>query len=421
MAGQPTPTQSRFEQYAAALAATAFSDKKFISGTELLKALPEKQLNLLILFRLKEKWEDEAIAIRSPYFDYEAPTVKDAQQKFLNVLSQYIKLDQDTYAYLVSLALLDAWQLASKPTLFLSGLAEKLANPSITVEQMQALSKYIVYHSDLLKETLKDMTLTGRTSFLKGDFFQQIQRIEDRMPSTDREKHLLDLTYFLSTLGVQDDDDVLQPELPKEEIETSNTSFFDFEIQQEATIEPEAFPLELPALDSIEDAEPWPEAAEESVQTDQVGLVEESTMIPPVVELPKPNTMDWKADSEAPQIAEKKTFDLFTSTTTDKEESLGDRLARENQSQGLHAKVASASAESLHGMISMGERFMIVEQLFGGEMAPYSLALSQINSLSTYETAIHYLWDEIAPKQSWNPESEAYKTLDAALRRKFAA
>ena len=64
---------------------------------------------------------------------------------------------------------------------------------------------------------------------------------------------------------------------------------------------------------------------------------------------------------------------------------------------------------------------MMVGQLFGGDMASYSLAVSHVNSLTNLEEAIHYLWDEFSTKYSWNPESEAYKTLDTALRRKFAA
>jgi hypothetical protein len=311
----------------------------------------------------------------------------------------------------------------------LVGLAEKMANPSITVTQMQGLSKYIVYHGDLLRAALKDLSLTGRSSFLKGDFYQQIQRIEDRQPEDTREKHLQELSYFLSTLGIPDD--TLLVEEP-EPVEETTESFFALEAQLEA--EPVAEPItasvpEEPVQEAFPESE---EIIQTPVETQPIELwpiaepdqaaVPEDTFVPepePVIAPPvfAPPATQFVADPDAP-IAAKTTFDL---AEADKEESLGDRLARQQQGQGLYAKVAAASTENLHSIIAIGERYMIVGALFGGDMASYSLAISRLNTMTSYQDAVHYLWDEVGTNNSWNPESDSYKTLDAALRRKFAA
>lgn len=440
MSGQPTPSDAQFSQYAQALAATAFADKKSIAGQELLSALPEKQLNLLVLYRLKERWEAEAAALRSPFFDYEAAPVREAQRKFLNVLSQHIRIGQDTYTQLLTQALQDAWQLASRPSVFLAGLAEKLAKPDLTIEQMQGVAKYVVYHGDLLREALKDLGLTGRSSFLKGDLFRQIQQIEDRMPTPARDRYVNELSYFLSTVVVFDEPVEEEPVLIEEE---ETQPFFALEASLEAepssepAAEPEAaWPAALsdepaPAEDSlVPEPEPQPESAPV--------VFEAPVFTPPAPEPePEPEPTAWpEAPSEesaaaddtlmpepAPLSAsEPATYSFLSSTEEAKEESLGERLARQQQGQGLYAKVSAAAAsENLHSLIAIGDRYMMVGQLFGGDMASYSLAVSHVNSLTNLEEAIHYLWDEFSTKYSWNPESEAYKTLDTALRRKFAA
>lgn len=440
MSGQPTPTDAQFSQYAQALAATAFADKKSIAGQELLSALPEKQLNLLVLYRLKERWEAEAAALRSPFFDYEAAPVREAQRKFLNVLSQHIRLGQDTYTQLLTQALQDAWQLASRPSVFLAGLAEKLAKPDLTIEQMQGVAKYVVYHGDLLREALKDLGLTGRSSFLKGDLFRQIQQIEDRMPAAARDRYVNELSYFLSTVVVFDEPVEEEPVLIEEE-ETEPFFALEASLEAEPTSEPVAGPeTAWPAAPSEEPA-PAGDALipEPEPQPEPAPFVFEAPVFTAPAPEPEPEPAAWpEAPSEEPAPAddrlipepapiatppsESATYSFLSSSEEAKEESLGERLARQQQGQGLYAKVSAAAAsENLHSLIAIGDRYMMVGQLFGGDMASYSLAVSHVNSLTTLEEAIHYLWDEFSTRFSWNPESEAYKTLDTALRRKFAA
>jgi len=440
MSGQPTPTDAQFSQYAQALAATAFADKKSIAGQELLSALPEKQLNLLVLYRLKERWEAEAAALRSPFFDYEAAPVREAQRKFLNVLSQHIRLGQDTYTQLLTQALQDAWQLASRPSVFLAGLAEKLAKPDLTIEQMQGVAKYVVYHGDLLREALKDLGLTGRSSFLKGDLFRQIQQIEDRMPAAARDRYVNELSYFLSTVVVFDEPVEEEPVLIEEE-ETEPFFALEASLEAEPTSEPVAGPETAWPAAASEEPAPAEDALipEPEPQPEPAPFVFEAPVFTAPAPEPEPEPAAWpEAPSEEPAPAddrlipepapiatppsESATYSFLSSSEEAKEESLGERLARQQQGQGLYAKVSAAAAsENLHSLIAIGDRYMMVGQLFGGDMASYSLAVSHVNSLTTLEEAIHYLWDEFSARFSWNPESEAYKTLDTALRRKFAA
>lgn len=461
MASRPIPTESKFQQLAEALGAGVFADKKSVAGHQLLEALPSKQVNLLVIYRLKERWEHEAQALRSPFFDYEAPAVRDAQKKFLNILSQHIRLEQPAYQGLLQQALHDAWHLAARPATFITSLVEPLAKPGLQLEQVEALGKYILFHGELFRQVLKELSLTGRKEFLKGDLLRQLQQSEDRLPDATKAKYLDEYTYFLSATGIDLDDALpTAEEAPAEETESPAEEGFALDsllAAMPAEPEPEAELLAAPAyanqselavadplpaptlevepLQEESAAEPatlqptfeaplttattallWPEAKqedEEVVRTEAEEDVEETPLAAaepfvsetfPEVHVPK----------EVPTAANKNLF------TQEPEESLADRLGKQSAAEGLYAKVTAAQTENLHAIIAIGDRYMMVDQLFGGDMAAYSLAVSQVNGMAGLQPALHYLWEEVAPNYNWNPESEGYKTLQTALRRKFA-
>ena len=457
-AGSHPHTDTQFTHYAQAMAATVFADKKFITGQQLLAAVPERQVNLLILYRLKERWEDEASAIRSPYFDYEAAPVRDAQKKFLNTLSQHIRLSRASYEALLAQALKDTWQLAGRPSVFLAGLTEKMARPGLTLEQVQGLTKYVVYHGDLLRQALRDLGLTGRNNFLKGDLYQHLQQLEDRLSPGARGQFTQDFNAFLMAsgqavlpaAGLEKEPDSQNEQQPS--IESAASFMQNLEPEPEA-VWPVAFEEQVPSFDEplVSEEEPSPvfqfPIQEKTAQFEEPEVVTEEALVEPeptfelesvfepepefVLEpepLPEPDTStppapdpeDMPEQIAAPPVFEQPTFMSTAKIQPEKEESLGERLAKQQQGN-VYGKVSAAGSENLHSLIAIGDRYMMVAQLFGGDMASYSLAVSHVNSLSSLEEAVHYLWDEFSTKHSWNPDSDAYKTLDAALRRKFAA
>ena len=453
MASRPIPTESKFQQLAEALGAGVFADKKSVAGQQLLEALPNKQVNLLVIYRLKERWEHEAQALRSPFFDYEAAAVRDAQKKFLNILSQHIKLEQPAYQALLQQALQDAWHLAAKPATFITSLVEPLAKPGLQLEQVEALGKYILFHGDLFRQVLKELSLTGRKEFLKGDLLRQLQQSEDRLPDTARTKYLDEYTYFLSATGIDLDEPlpVVEEAAPAEPDAVVEEGFALDNLLAALPPEPEPAPALAEPLAAVADAavaEPEPLVMHES-ETEYLEIPEtlvttslrteteawpEARQEVDEVLMPamEPSTeQDLSATTEAvaanptwpeePPVMEPPVIHAPPVFNLANEESLADRLGKQSADQGLYARVSAAQTENLHAIIAIGDRYMMVDQLFGGDMAAYSLAVSQVNGMDGLQAALHYLWEEVAPKFNWNPESEGYKTLQTALRRKFAA
>ncbi|QKG53290.1 hypothetical protein [Hymenobacter sp. BRD67] len=112
---------AKCEQYGRRLA-TRLSQQFFgtqpdatLDGPALLKFTPVRQVNLLLLRQLLGRWQQEANALRSPYFNFEAEAVRAALGQFMNVLSRHIRLDRAALEPLLAQAISDTLVLATAP------------------------------------------------------------------------------------------------------------------------------------------------------------------------------------------------------------------------------------------------------------------------------------------------------------------
>jgi hypothetical protein len=87
--------QKYSQQYTRKVLDRFFSQKQFITGQEILSLTEVEQINLFILQNLFRTWQTEMQKIRSPFFDYEAGAVIEAQQQLANVLSRHIKISRN--------------------------------------------------------------------------------------------------------------------------------------------------------------------------------------------------------------------------------------------------------------------------------------------------------------------------------------
>jgi hypothetical protein len=71
-----------------------FFTKDKINGREILSLSNIQQVNLFIVRELFKTWKEETKKLKSSYFDYESPDVKDAFQNLKDTLSNNIAVDQ---------------------------------------------------------------------------------------------------------------------------------------------------------------------------------------------------------------------------------------------------------------------------------------------------------------------------------------
>ncbi len=97
-------------------------------------------------------------------------------------------------------------------------------------------------------------------------------------------------------------------------------------------------------------------------------------------------------------------------------ETLGERMMRDDHS--LAAKFQQNPVRDLREVIGINDKFLFVNELFGGSMEKYTKSIENLNDLKTLNGAMIYL-NELKIELQWNSSNEAYQKLAELVRRKF--
>ncbi len=97
-------------------------------------------------------------------------------------------------------------------------------------------------------------------------------------------------------------------------------------------------------------------------------------------------------------------------------ETLGDKMMQEDHS--LAAKLQQNPVRDLSSVIGINDKFLFVNELFGGSMEKYNKSIDNLNDLKTLNGALIYL-NELKIELQWNSSNEAYQKLSELVRRKF--
>ena len=151
-----------------------FREKKMLTGKEILHISPIKQLNLLIIKSLFEKWQEEIKRIESPYFNYQAPKVKIVISQLMNILSQNISINTENLKPIIEKAVEDLIMLNFDPANYLNN--EIKERPEILTNKKfnSQFMKYIIFHKPLILEFIEAFD-SNNLNHLKNyatDFFE---------------------------------------------------------------------------------------------------------------------------------------------------------------------------------------------------------------------------------------------------------
>ena len=98
-------------------------------------------------------------------------------------------------------------------------------------------------------------------------------------------------------------------------------------------------------------------------------------------------------------------------------ETLADKLQQDGD-HSLAAKLQHSSVNNLNNAIGINDKFLLVNELFGGSMEKYNKSINNLNDLKTLEGALVYM-NELRIDLQWNSNNEAYKKLLELVHRKF--
>ena len=97
-------------------------------------------------------------------------------------------------------------------------------------------------------------------------------------------------------------------------------------------------------------------------------------------------------------------------------ETLGEKMMGEDHS--LAAKLQQNPVLDLKSSIGINDKFLFVNELFGGSMEKYNKSIDNLNDLKTLNGAMIYL-NELKIELQWNSSNEAYQKLKDLVSHKF--
>ena len=98
-------------------------------------------------------------------------------------------------------------------------------------------------------------------------------------------------------------------------------------------------------------------------------------------------------------------------------QTLGDKL-ESVEDTSLAARLQRKPVADLASAIGINDKFLLLNELFGGSMEKYNKSIRALNNFSTLLGAKTYM-SELQIEFQWNCESDAYKKLDNFVERRF--
>ena len=205
---------------------------------------------------------------------------------------------------------------------------------------------------------------------------------------------------------IEDEEDVFESskvlEIESSEIEEEYEEFErDFEddieeaLEEEEGLEGEEGLEELEGIEEMEEEEGLEEEEEIGEEEEEEAELEGSV----------------QGEQEDSGIrAYKKVYTIESHTLGDKLESAEDT--------SLAARLQRKPVSDLASAIGINDKFLLLNELFGGSMEKYNKSIRALNNFSTLLGAKTYM-SELQIEFQWDCESDAYKKLDNLVERRF--
>lgn len=144
------------DAYAEKVLKRAFASKEKLNGQDILSLCDVHQVNLFIVRELFKSWKEETKKLKSPYFDYEHPEVKEALETFMGTLSTHMAIDRQHFAPLLKKAVSQAVLVVLDPYDYFSMLVSGTQN-KLNVSGFREEIKYLKINKAPLERMLQKL------------------------------------------------------------------------------------------------------------------------------------------------------------------------------------------------------------------------------------------------------------------------
>jgi hypothetical protein len=163
-----------------------FSQKKYMTGPEMVQLTPCIQINFFSIKSLFEAWQQELEKMKSnPYFDYRDNAVHEALKEFMNILSRSIKVERKDFEPLLKNAVVQSIHLALDPVAYFEKEFDKKDPYQINVFLKENI-KYFKWHTDLIQNIIDRAGLAHTHEAFKQALNQNFERLSNQLEPTEK-------------------------------------------------------------------------------------------------------------------------------------------------------------------------------------------------------------------------------------------
>jgi hypothetical protein len=408
---------SAVERYSKAYAARVcddfFAENSNITGKQILSLSDIQQINMLTIKALFDKWQADTQRFRSPYFDFSATEVQQALKNFMNTVSQYISIKREHFEPLLVDSVGETLVLLLEPQTFYKELMRDLPSFKFSQENIRPLTKYILINKEVLPKIAEK--LNGQEFVFANQAMNWLE--ETPISAENPDKYL---AQFAEIMAIPEE---LVPNKNNAQTIENNGSFFDSAMP---TVAVNANPPKIePVVERIIEATPIVEKIIEVTpvieKTEPTPIVEKNVEVTPVIEKTEPMPIyEQKVGSISEAIAEK------SSQKEPENIRLNDKLMREHKSVNDHAQSnksvldfhQNSRIEGITGAISLNQRFLFTNNLFGANIQAFSHALEELELCKDFSEAKELILKKYVPRYLWDiTGAEAEEFIDIVKRR----
>jgi hypothetical protein len=358
-----------------------FKDKPKIGGSDIINLTEVKQLNFFVLKNLFEKWKLEVQNLRSPYFDFEESDVKKALEEFMNVLSRHIAVSRENFEPVLNKAFIDVVNLYQSPNQFFNDCLKNLPDFKLTQNWLAENGKFFSDYNWVLREL--SSKLTGVNMAYANE---AIDWVNELITNDNIEDHEIELNDLAKIIGDTSNKNSANP----------YQSFFD-SIEAYKQSKPAA--SEEQTERNIEQVE-----KEESIKFDDVPAQKPEIKIEPKF-----------AELIDPVLAKSNEHETYNGNS---KETLNEIIQKANDKESLSDFHQKKKIDSIGSSLSLNQRFIFINNLFGGVPDNFNHALKELEECNSFSEAKDQMLKKYMTQYKWNmnnPETEEF--LDLLKRR----
>ncbi|MGY6742621.1 MAG: hypothetical protein ACXIUQ_07795 [Cecembia sp.] len=341
-----------------------FSQRKYMTGPQMVQLTPSIQVNFFTIKSLFEAWQMELEKIKSnPYFDYRDNAVHEALREFMNILSRSIKVERKDFEPLLQEAVEASIALALDPVAYFDKEFDKKEAGQLN-SYLKENKKYFKWHTELIANLIDRAGIHQTPEAYKQALNQNFEKFNEQL-------------------------------LPAEKLLDSMHQFL---------------PLD------------WSRLLQSSQEEKPVATAEapqENPVVDPVV---KTEAIDKPQNTEASEsvgIEEKASIPASTNYEIASSEKVLDPLQVWSKFEAEEYSIMKGTVLNLTESIGINQKFMFTKTLFGGNPDMMNHALKSIDLCESFADAIALINLRYVERFNWDKESDEVNELLQLIFRKF--